>query len=128
MRPPSGHVDEPGIEPEREVLVEPDPEVALALRLLQLAVDAHLGAVVRAGGELDWAAEAELAVRRLPVLDRREGGLQPAAHERPDRVLLRLRQRRVGGERLVERGADAEVRLAPVPARRARPARDEGEA
>src|SRR3954447_9091147 len=98
----SGDVDDAGLEPKGEVLVEPDAEVALPLGLFQLAVDAHLRAVRGALADLFGRREAELAVGGLSVLGGDERGEEPGRDVGPDRVLLCLRERGVDGQRCVE--------------------------
>src|SRR5262245_31467574 len=120
----SGHVDQSGLEPERQVLVEPDAQVALALRLLQVGERALLGAVVGARGELRRAAGPQLRIAGRAVAARGERGRERALDRGADHVELRLRRRRDAPDR----GRDGEVGLAAEPPRRVRAGRDEARA
>ena len=52
---PSSHEEDPGLEPGSKVFIDGNPEVGLALRLLQGAERAHLGSVFGAGPEFSRA-------------------------------------------------------------------------
>src|SRR5690242_6601781 len=91
----SCHVDEAGLQPDREVLVEADPQVRLALGLLEHAEGAHLGAVLRAGANLLRTGPPELGEARVAVLDRFERGNEPRGNRVADCLLPAERERDV---------------------------------
>src|SRR3954447_4330565 len=70
--------DEARFQPDREVFLQAQPQVGLALGLFQKAEHAHLRTVLGAGPDLDWAGAAELGVRRFAVLVRGEARNEPA--------------------------------------------------
>ncbi len=99
IEPPSGHVDDAGVEPERQVLVEPDAQVALALGLLEWQYAPISEPSSAPVPDLGRRGQAQLGVRRLPVLRRDERRDEPGRDVGPDRVLLGLGQAGSAAER-----------------------------
>ena len=107
-----------GVEAERQVLVEPDAQVGLALRVAQLAVRAHLGAVLGPGGDLGRAGEPKLRVAGLAVRVEVKAGHASGADARIAPLAASAQVASASRER------ERQVRLAAVAARRhASPAR-----
>src|SRR5262245_60012772 len=75
---PSGGEDDPGIAAGGCVLGQPQPEVVLALWLVQVVERAHLGCVAGAAPDLVRAVGSELGVAGLAVPSRDE----PRQHAR----------------------------------------------
>ena len=76
-------MDDSRLEPEAQVLLEPDMEVGLSLGREDVVEHAHLGLVVGARLNLLRAALAQLAVGRVAVALRRELRLDPIASSSP---------------------------------------------
>src|SRR5688500_14061889 len=124
----SRHVDDSGLETEREVFAETRAQVVLALRLFEMTEDTHLRAVLRAARDLPGRGEMQL---RVPGIPETRGG-EGRHEERRDGVDdgLRLRIRQLAREPLflrVDPRADLELGLAAIAARRARSVADEAE-
>src|SRR4051812_19730541 len=75
LRPASGHEDQGRLEPEAQILVQPDAQVGLALPVVEVPEDAHLGPVLRTFADLGRRAPAEPAVARVAETQRGEDGL-----------------------------------------------------
>src|SRR5216683_4471368 len=86
------HVNQTGLESEREVLLQPHAQAGHALWLLQETESAHLRAVFRAGLNLLRTTYEELPVARETVVDIGKGRLEPAAHVIADGVAIGARE------------------------------------
>src|SRR5688500_9402758 len=71
----SRHKDDLRLKPKAQIFVEPDAEVGLALRLVEVAVDAHFRPIFGAGSDQSRGASAELPVSRVAEPLRCEDGL-----------------------------------------------------
>src|SRR5215510_3312043 len=114
MPPGSGDVDNSRIKSERQILLQADPQVRFALRLLEMREDAHFRAILRSGAYLHGTAQVELRIARITVVDRSEQRDDPRPNLRAERRLLRWCKGTVL-LRTLGLGGDLEIWLAPVP-------------
>src|SRR3954465_2457818 len=73
----SGRKQDPGLQADAQVLLEPDAEAVLPLGLAQAGERAHLGLVLGAAPDLRRSVGGELAVARVAVAQRGEPGADP---------------------------------------------------
>src|SRR2546428_8340282 len=120
-----GCENDAGVHRSRDVLIEPDAQVRLALRLVQIVEGAHLGEVLGAPPDLVRRAQRQLGVVGRPVAVTVELGTHAQPFALANCLFLR-RGNRSTGDRLGDGPLD-EVGLAFVPARRPRARHDGAE-